>query len=602
MPSLAHDDGLPAPLLTTALVLALAAQEPSSEAEVRFDLRALELLARTHFEQLDLRRPLEDPYLNALEFTPLDVTLDDDGAEVEQLWRSFAPALASQFAGRRLEAATRGHELVLRGDWRARSATRRALEVLEHWLARAWQVEVHSLPPEACAALTGAVLDAAGADALLARSPPLDSAHLVATTRRAASLRSGAVAPFLQDYETLVTREGVALTDPQVFVTRSGLEAAVWVATQVDGRVLVSAAARAATPGASRPWQPLGAGHAPVEHASGVGARWVGSAWLCDGGAFVLSGADAGALLVRVRGIGSRAAPVDDVAYLGLGAGDRARVQLPAPFLGGHDERHTVREEEVAPGLDLGALLAELRDAAAPHGPAFVARLGSEALAAGAPAALAAVRAHAARRLAPFTRTFTVDVRVGEVARDLAIGLQVGQALDSARGASSGSPLGALLSRSERHLGAVALGDTLDLTCARTWLVPLDLALLDAGEHRVGESLFGAVDHGTALRARLAPRSGGALGLALTLHRRWGTPPPFPTRTVPSFERVAASGATEVLREAEVERPVVDDLGVTLDTLVPLDTWIVAGLEPSATTPGSMHLVCLRVSEASPCR
>lgn len=236
--------------------LALLAQQVAAP-EHRFDLRALDLLARANGELFDPRRPLEQPFLNALEFDfgAYDFALDDDCLDVRELWTTLVPALTEQFLGEPVRVTTDGHELVVEGDQRAHDAARRALEVVERWLGRTWTVELAELPIGALAELDGPVLNAREVETLLAAHPPVDSSQRCATTRRSARFRRERLAPFLSDFDVEVSMAGQGATDPQIFVARWGRDAVVWLTPHADGRVLASCMWRAGEPlGELRRW------------------------------------------------------------------------------------------------------------------------------------------------------------------------------------------------------------------------------------------------------------------------------------------------------------------------------------------------------------
>src|SRR5690606_5229478 len=163
----------------------------------------------------------------------------------------------------------------------------------------------------ALAGLDGPVLNAREVETLLAAHPAVDSSQRCATTRRSARFRRECLAPFLSDFDVEVSMAGQGATDPQIFVARWGRDAVVWLTPRAGGRVLAACMWRAGEPlGELRRWPIYGPHHPPIELAQGSGSRRVGSAWLVDGGAFVLAdggnerlerGHAHGPLLVRVR-------------------------------------------------------------------------------------------------------------------------------------------------------------------------------------------------------------------------------------------------------------------------------------------------------------
>jgi hypothetical protein len=618
VPSIAAADTLINLPLAALAVLAQEAPAP----EHRFDLRALDLLARANPEDFDPRRPLEQPYLNALEldFGYYDFTLDDDCSDVQQLWKTLVPALTEQFLGEPVDVTVEGHELVVEGDHRAHDAARRALEIVERWLGRAWTVELAELPIGALDGLERSVLTASEVDELLVAHPPVDSTQRCATTRRSARFRRERLAPFLSDYDIEVSMGGQGATDPQIFVARWGRDAVVWLTPHVDGRVLASCIWRAGEPlGELRSWPIYGPQHAPMELAQGSGSRRVGSAWLPDGGAFLLAdGGDEqlgsehahGPLLVRVRATEDVGSGVEDVAFLSLGAGDRPSPWSPLTHLneplpsGGRgvppESLDADAASDSAPGpalgarrIDLSALLDEVRDAWASAGlVAVIERLGTEALVAGPPEALALARTLVHQRLTPLARAFSVELRVGVVPRAAAEKLTAGQTLDGAHQVFAA--LG------ERRLGSAALGDTLDLVSARTWMYLHDIDMELGPGIDLGDPIIGVVDSGTTLRARVFPRSDGRLTLGVQFHHHDVSPPPFPATVAPSLRREAPDGLITLM--TQIERPECKSSGFAEVLSVTPDMWSVLSIDTTDRREGSLRVVVVKVGEARTAR
>lgn len=607
-----------APLINLYLAaLAVLAQEARAS-EHRFDLRALELLARTNPEEFDPRRPLEEPFLNALEldFGSYDFTLNDDQSDVERLWTTLLPELTEHFLGEPVKVTINGPELVVEGDDRAHDAARRALEMAERWLARAWTVELAELPIGALDGLERAVLRASEVDALLAAHPAVDSAQGRVTTRRGARFRRERTAPFLTEYCTLIARGGQGLTDPQVFLARWGHDAVVWVAPHVDGRVLVSCMWRAGEPlGELRRWQVYGPDHAPIELAQGSGSRRVGSAWLEDGSAFVLvdegderlEGRCAhGPLLLRIRALADVGPEVDDVEFIGLGAGARSRPWIPPARLNTPSasddasvEPDSLEAESAsdakrvsaldAPEIDLTALLGEIRAAWESAGMvAVIERLGTEALVAGPLEARALAHRLVHERLTVLARTFSVELRAGVVARASADGFAPGMTLDAAH-----EVLAALV---DRRIGCAALGDPLDLTSARTWMVVREIDMDSRDKLELGEPNIDVVDAGTTLRARVFPSDEGRLTIDIEYLQREAHPPPFPMSEVRSLRHESPAGVLELTAKIEHPESRFTDCRAVL-TVTP-DVWTVVGLDTKGSNDSAVPVVVIKVSEA----
>jgi hypothetical protein len=569
------------------LVLALAAQDPAPAAEHRFDLRALELLARASREDFDPRRPLEAPSIKELEFDSgrFDLTLDDDSSQFEgdgdasdrsrseDLWREIVPAVAAHFLGEPLESRLEGCELVVVGDDRARAAARLGLALVERWMGRAWSLELIELPGAALDDVERAVLGPSEVDALLAAHPPVRRVQRRATTRRAARFEFDRLSPLVYLYDVEISDGGRGLTDPQVYVVRWGTDALAWVVPHLDGRAIVSCMWRSGEPLAEpRLSYVYGAGHRPIELAQGSGSRRIGSALLVDGGAFLLAdGADQslerglahGPLLVRLRALQDDHAGEEQAAFLGLGALQRVRPRTPRPHLAGPQSSDVQDRSADAPRgrpwpafdeasdasntVDLSDVLDEVRQAWEDAGmDATIVRLGTEALAVGPPEALALARAHLEARAEPHARTYTVELREGRVAPELADGLVTGRPIESSH------PI--LHALAGRKLGAFAAGDALELTACHSWMYLKDLQPLEATGVELGWPIIGVVDSGTVLAARALPREDGSPLLGLQFQKQEVTPPPFPIAEAVSLRSATPDGTQTIV--CELERPV----------------------------------------------
>jgi len=460
--------------------------------------------------------------------------------------------IAEQFSGEPVDAHVDGQELVVEGDESAQRAARRALEVVERWLGRAWSVDLVELP---CGALdaatnraTGSVLSTREVDALLAAYPSAVSTARRATTRRVARFSRERHVPHLYDHDVEVSAiEGV--TDPMIVVPRWGRDAVVWLAPHLDGRVLVSCLWRPGEPlGEPRLRQMYGPDHPPIELASGSGSQRAGSAFLEDGVALVLmdgsderreGGLNHGPLLVRVRAADGNEPGAPDVAFFGLGAGDRPPSWVPGPYLNRPEpsggwvpfndslDGDVQSDQNGAPlfarnALDLSTLLENVRAAwKEAELTGVIERLGTEALAVGPPEALAIACDLLTTRLAPKARSFAVDVRVCVVERNSIQGLTVGAPLPEAH------PL--LDSTFERRLGVTALGNAIGLTSAHSWMIIGDVDVEIAQAISLGDPVPGVVDSGSSFRAQVVPRIDGRFVLGLQLLERTVAPPPFPT-------------------------------------------------------------------------
>lgn len=601
------------------VLFGLVAQDPEPTVEHRFDLRPLELLARASFEDFDPRRPLEEPFLSQLEFDSegYDLTLDDDLDDVERVWREIVPNLATRFLGRAIDARVEGHELVIEGDHRARSATRSALAVVERWLGRAWVVELIELPRGALDAVRGPVLTPSEVDALLTAHPPVRWAQRRATTRRAARFQREHQTPLLSDYDIEVTNGGMGSADPVVYVMRWGSDALVWLEPHLDGRVHVSCIWRAGEPlGEPRRSYVYGEDHPPVELARGSSARRVGSAFLVDGAAFVLGdGADEardpgharGALLVRLRVMQDNRPRSEDVIFLGLGAASftrtrtrPARLHEPQPsglwptfpdsldLTAADGFAQVSREGGVA---DLSAMLDEVRGEWKDIGlEATIERFGTEAIVAGPPEALGLARARLATRIEPYTHTYTVELRTGVVTAQAGRGLILGLPIEPSHPA-----FGEL---TERRLGALVPGDRLELTSCNSWMYLQDVDLELGRGIDMGDPISAVVESGSVVVAEVVSGVEGQLVLALQFVERHVAPPPFPTSVAASLRREFAQGVVTTV--CDLERPVSTGRKLAEVASMSPGVWTVLGLEDMespANEPPRTRVVAVRVDQ-----
>lgn len=145
-------------------------------------------------------------------------------------------------------------------------------------------------------------------------------------------------------------------------------------------------------------------------------------------------------------------------------------------------------------------------------------------------------------------------------------------------------------------MGCAALGDTLDLTSARTWMYLQDVDMEFGNAIDLGDPIADVVDAGTTLRAVVFPRSDGRLTLGVQFLQHDVTPPPFAVTVAPSLRRDTPEGLLTLM--TQVERPESRVSGFAEVLSVTPDRWMVLSADTSDARDGSVQVVAVKVGEA----
>jgi hypothetical protein len=503
-----------------------------------------------------------------------------------------------------LELSHRGADYTLLADEAGSQEFERTVRLVERWASRRWNIELIDLAPAAASALDSAVLTAGEVDALLALREPRAARARIATPRRAARFEELRRQSYIGDCDIDYIDSGFA-PEPVIDIARWGRDTHVRVHSRSRSSAFVDVETWGGEPdGTTRHVRPYLDRALEIELPSGSLFQTSGSGVVPDGGALVLapSGSDGGTLLVRVTRIDEELAEADGVE-LGLGGFPGVRWMMPAYRLPGpvpsggenvhRDSFYGLDDEETRQmpidRFDPVDLLATVREDWAERGlRGALAQLGGEVLAVGEPKALKLLEEQV--RIASYQgeRTFTFELRFGEVPADATRGLVVGTAVPTA-------VLGRLvaeLATGARFIGAAAAGGGVLWTNARESQCLYDLDIeLGMGGITLPDPVITRISSGSSAACRVRPLHGDRLLVSMELRRRVLREPV--RRALDVVAPTAVLGSPDPI-VAELDLPEADNLDLALNVSVLPATWTVLEL---ATRGGRADVVLLRVTE-----
>jgi hypothetical protein len=309
MQALTVANALAATYVLTALAPASSRQD---EVLVRWhDARALLAPELTREPSIDLRTHLRAARLNDLEPDRYDIELEEPLSLVREGLGDILEELVLGVPGvEDLDIDERSGVLRVAGSALAQAEFARLLVDLSTLATDSVEVELRRLTSVAWGAQRGAVLDAAGAEALFAGGQTSLIARRTIPVGRSSALSTSAFESFLYDYDVEVAQAAVA-ADPQVTVMRTGIDFAAHVRVAADGRLALRVWGR---DGASE--QPHrervipGFGGAALQLPRVVTQLFVGSAVIPAGGALLVGDANgASGFVVRVQRPNGASAP-----------------------------------------------------------------------------------------------------------------------------------------------------------------------------------------------------------------------------------------------------------------------------------------------------
>lgn len=502
-----------------------------------------------------------------------------------------------------LEFGRRGADYTLIADEVGRQVFESTVQLVERWASRRWSIELLDLPPEAASALDSAVLSAGEVDALVALHAPRVSRTRIATPRRAARFEELRKQSYIGDCDVDYIDSGLS-PDPQIYIARWGRDTHVRVHSRSSSSAFVDVETWGGEPDdATRHVRPYLDRALEIELLSGSLFQASGSGVVPNGGALVLapSGSGSCTLLVRVTRIDGELADEGAVA-LGLGGLSGVRWMMPAYRLPGpvpsggeqvrHDSIYGLGDEDSLPlpieRFHSADLLTTVRNVWAQRGlRGALAQLGGEVLAVGEPAALAMLeeRIRAANRQGE--RTFTIELRFGEMPPAATRGLVVGAAVPTALV----ERLVAELAPGTRFIGVAAAGGGVQWTNAHESQCLCDFDVEVGMGVTLPDPIITRISSGASAACRVRPMHGERLLVSIELRRRVLRQPI--RRVFPLVAPTAILGSPGPVI-AQLELPESDSLDLALNVTVPPAQWTVLEL---ATRGGRAEIVLLRVTE-----